>query len=629
MSLMTLTSSPASFDTRINEWIKSSLESHPIAKTLKRVAFVMPIDGADTLVLVNQKNGDILAGNALPVDSNINDTLEIDGTFWTYIQAPDGAAEAYGILCDTQSLEPLADAIDEIIPEEVVGEAPSVETTHATLEERPMTIEQIDNLMDAALADLGRIDTTYLVPEQESTVPDPTTATRRTLIADDTVASDDAAIANEVLAEVAAEDAEEAAETAQESTDAKPAKKPKAIRLPVRDRIVNKLVDKLGLTSLPSLETMFAKFANAQHIKKVKLANLAVFNNSLAFDGDRTEVGKALNDLADAFGSENILNESAEIQAGRVVEVATALLRHGRIVHLVKAAKIDGDTIPESVKAAHEGLDSSILQVWDGRHRTAGLVLLYGAEAIDAFGGIPMLVEDKTYEEAYDDALISNDTRDYGKKEAMTYFGLTSEIQTDGDIAKSFALCKGSAPALMKWIGYHTTSKRDSDTLEALSVPTYDTVPKGKEGMTTPSYGNIIKGAMSVYGKDALTNLEDAKPYINATIRVINAAWDYIKANAPERINNIWTSYGTQVLGKVIGEAFSKAVAAETEFDPSKFAENMMKAVLGLISVNSEVWSNLKPSELYVALHDYASGKGITLARAKKPGGAASILKQN
>lgn len=643
MSLVSLTSAPATLDTRVENWIKSSLEEHPVARTLKRVAFVMPLNGTETLVLVNQKLNEIRVGSELPTESVANDTLEIDGSFYTLMDAPDGAQEAYAILCDTQDLEPLASAIDAILPDPQVSHdafrAPAAEVlpeavaSAATIEHSGL--ERIDNANNAILAGLATLNFDFA--QEVPTMPDPTTATRRTLTAEDApVNADDAQVASEVLAEIEAEDSTEetgaAPEVAPEvapTEDAKPAKKPKAVKLPVRERIVNKLLDKLGLTALPPLETMFAKFANAKHVKKVKPANLAVFNHQMAFDGDRTEVGKALNALADAFKSENILNESAEIQAGRIIEVATALLRHGRIVHLVKAAKVAPDTIPASVLASHPDLDTDVLQVWDGRHRTGSLVLLYGIEAINEFGGIPMLVEEKTYEEAYDDALISNDTRDYGKKEAMTYYGLTSEIQTGGDVAKSFALCKGSAPAVMKWIGYHTTSKRDSDTLEPLTVPTYDTVPKGKEGMTTPSYGNIIKGAMSIYGKDALTNLEDAKPYINATIMVVNAAFDYVKEHAPERINNIWTSYGTQVLGKVIGEAFVKAVATETEFDPTAFAASMMKAVLGLISVNSEAWNNLKPSELYVTLHDYASGKGITLARAKKPGGAASILKQS
>ena len=641
MSLQILSSTPAELDTRVAQWIKSSLEALATARTLKRVAFIMPLDGEDKLILVNQKLDEIKFGDTLP-DARANDTLEVDGTFWTFIDAPEGAAEAYAILCDTQNLDPLANEIDAILDMEELADVPapilaeldaledevldeigaSILHTPATIER--ITMEEIDNGVDAVLADLEALNN-----KRETLMTDPTTATRRTLVVEDgptLESAADAEIASEIASEIAAEDADTGSDTEEPAADATTGKtkKGRAARKPVRERIIDKMVEKLGLTALPTPEVMFAKFQNAKHVKWAKASELAVFNSTLAFDGDRTEVGKALNELADAFGSENILNESAEIIPARVLEVATALLRHGRIVHLVKAARIDPETIPASIAASHDGMDTKTLQVWDGRHRTAALVLLYGKDV-----KLPHLVEDKTFEEAYDDALISNDTRDYGKKEAMTYFGLTSEIQTGHDIAASFALCKGSAPAVMKWVGYHTTAKRDSDTLEPLTVPTFDVVPKGKVGMTTPSYGNIIKGAMSVYGKDTLKSLDTAKTYIDATIMVVNAAWDYVGVHAPERQNNLWTSYGTQVLGKVIGEAFAKAVAAQTEFDPTTFAETMMKTVLGFIASKGNDWNNQKPTELYVALHTYAAGKGVTLPRTTTPNAAISVLKRS
>lgn len=644
MSLQTLTSVHANLDSRVAEWITSSLKEHPLASAMRRVAFVMPIDGEEELVLVNQKSGEITFANDLPTETELNGTLEVGGSFYTYIAAPEGAADAYSILCDTQNLDERAAEIDAVMPEETpeVAAAEPVETetdalyreiTEAMEPAAPATIkhvttEEIDNGFDSVLADLELAESNI---KKEIPMTDPTTATRRTLSIDDVDPAaaekiEDQQIALEVAQEIAAEDGAEGGDEAPEETstapDAKPAKKAKNPKKPVRERIIDKILTKLGLTELVSPERMFSKFTNAKHVKWVKGADLAAFNSDVSFDGDKSDMGKILNALTEQFGAENILNESAEITPTRVLEVATSLLRHGRIVHPVKAAKVDPETIPDTVKSNHPDNNTKVLQVWDGRHRTVALVLLYP----DA--SIPVLVEDKTFEEAYDDALISNDTRDYGKVEAMTYFGLTGEIQTTHDIAASFALCKGNAASIMKWVGYHTIAKSDSAVLEKMEVPVYDKVPKGKEGMTTPSYGNIVKGAMQVFGKDNLLTLNDAKPYMNAVVLTINAAWDYIKDNAPERVNNIWTSYGTQVLGKVIGEAISKAVASETKYDAKAFGETVMKAVLGFISSKAESWNNQKPSELYVDLHAYAAGKGVTLPRINKAGAAASLLQQ-
>lgn len=654
--IQSLTASAAdTLDTRVIEWIKSSLDSYPDARSLKRVAFVMPIAGKDTMILVNQKNGDtFLITEDIPT-AYPHDTLEVNGMFWTYLKAPDGAQDAYATLClcDTQNLDEHSEALDAVVPE---TPAPTAEATEPdpldetlalieTTQPAPkpvvpvghVTMEELDHMLDAAVAEIHAIGSEI---EETSMTADPTTATRRTLTVEDldptepqvaTGEASDEQIAQDVLEETSVEqDASEGGSDTDPSTDAasdeQPAptktKAPKPTPPTPRERVVGKILDKLGLTQVPSPETVFAKFKNNPAVKWVPLEKLAVFNSFAAFNGNRTLIGRALNALAGDFGGENILNEAAEIMPARVLEVATSILRHGRLVHLPKVAKVDPDTIPESVKTSHEGLDTDVLQVWDGRHRTAGFALLWGSNVL-----VPVLGEDKTFEEAYDDALVSNDTRQYGKQEAATYFGLTSEIQTGHDVAAAFALCKGAPGDVMKWVVYQTISKLNSNTFASLEVPVYDTVPKGKEGMTTPSYGNIIKSAITVYGKERLKDLETAKPYIDATILTINAAYDYIKQNAPERINNIWTSYGTQVLGKVIGEAVMKAVAAESDYDPAEFAALLMKAVLSLIAVDADKWNNVKASGLYEELRKHATTKGIKLPRVGDKAG--SLLKRD
>jgi hypothetical protein len=291
-------------------------------------------------------------------------------------------------------------------------------------------------------------------------------------------------------------------------------------------------------------------------------------------------------------------------------------------VQRIQVAKLKD--VPEHVTSRHtqEGteFDKDVYQVWDGRHRVMAILLLYGVDV-----EIPVEIADMTFLHAYQNCLIANASRDLGKTEVVHFAGLTAELTAESPEA-SFKTLKGAADDVTKWVSYQCIVKRADSLFSKNSVSVYDTVPKGKPGMTTPSYNNMLKSAFTALGKNMLTTLDEGtKSTINSVIETINEVYSEVETNHKQFAANLWTSYGSRVLGRVIGEAIFKAIAAEIDYVPVTVAKAVVKAVVSFVNggaQNVENWNNLKPTELYDKLHEHAKANNIVLPRIKAAGGS-------
>lgn len=538
----------------------------------------------------------VAAGIALQASLDTADVAEIDDqeSFESEVETEDPTDALILEACEPElDAEPVEPVIAVAL-----ADTPAVSSLHHG---------KVTDALEAINATLSSLRRNNTPPEPETETPNP--------LSDEDTTPMETALLDTTTPEVTEE-------VTGEVPTAKKTRRKASPPLSYLEKLRAKIMDRCGVTQLPPIETIVGKFTNMPGVELLTLGQLAVINTNGIFGEDRSEIAKALFEFAHEFGGENILNECSEVGGVRVVEVAEAILRAGRLTHGVKVALVDEETIPAAVLAAHDDLDASIYQVWDGRHRTMALALLYGPEVC-----IPCMVEDKSFGEAYEDARISNDTRDHGRLEHATYMSISAEMTSAGDPAAAYAKTKGAPTAVTDWVLYQTCIKHSSDMGEdtSLDFQVYDSVPKKKVGMTTASFKNLVRGALTVIGKDYLQSYDDSKEVVRVVVSTINATFAEVQERDPVVINMIWTNYGTQILGKVLGEALDKALASETEFDATAFGTSLGELITKFRAAHPEEWKNKSNSSLYALLREFAVANEIVLPRKGSPN--KSLLK--
>lgn len=158
---------------------------------------------------------------------------------------------------------------------------------------------------------------------------------------------------------------------------------PKKQKETMRERFIRFLLKKHGLKELPSLEQLF----EGRNGLRMKIKDIGIFISDNP--GNDCEIIK---NLAIELPLRNTINLSAEVSFSQIKHVLNQILEAGKVWMGIEVAKLkDG---------------SKNYEAWSGRHRLAGIALLYGADA-----EVPVEVRELTTLEARDAVIYANKSR--------------------------------------------------------------------------------------------------------------------------------------------------------------------------------------------------------------------------
>jgi hypothetical protein len=170
-----------------------------------------------------------------------------------------------------------------------------------------------------------------------------------------------------------------------------------------REKFVQAVLRRSGLDALPKLETLFDKDLTVTR----KIKDIAIFIGQ--------PEDKLLQSIAAECPHKNIVNITAEVSIKQVTAVMEDVLSSQKMYHVIEVAK---------VKDAPEG--EYAYQCESGRHRLAGLAILYGVDA-----EIPLRITGRTLFESRDSVVFANKTR---STSAIEKADLIMTQATNGDI---------------------------------------------------------------------------------------------------------------------------------------------------------------------------------------------------
>ncbi len=343
---------------------------------------------------------------------------------------------------------------------------------------------------------------------------------------------------------------------------------------PAREIVVAGILARIGMKALPELDTLF-QLAQYKDLPRVKIYDLAVFNQVDSFMTATILSGRALNEISDIWTTPNILNTHAEIQSERVVRVAEDVIQHKNLFQPIKVAKLTD--LPEKYK----DVDKDVYQVWDGRHRVAFFGLLYGADA-----EIPVMISEMSYESAKAAAITANDTRGKQKTESAfhEFFVATSRFDKGED---QFNSLRGNPAKIGGWVIQQ--SQFDPDTLvHGHNLLVTEKPVKGTYSITQRGFQSVVTTALSVvyensskYKTDYKGSLKIGNMIVDCTSHLYN---EIVKVD-PQFIMaaNAWTSYGSRAYGRLIGAAVMCSIKTQQKFDPSAEAKLIAKCIVSFL----------------------------------------------
>jgi len=375
------------------------------------------------------------------------------------------------------------------------------------------------------------------------------------------------------------------------------------VLLSPRENYLNNFLSKHKLT-LPTPEVLFAK-----HIERGAMM-MPISNVAVMCHGDKWTNPKggaliqAMNEVAGYFSDDNFLNLSAEVDPKQVEKVMIDVLTTGYLIHCPKVC--DVTDVPEKIV-----FDKSVKQCWDGRHRVAMLALAYGDKV-----EIPVDLWEFTYPEALNACIVSNDTRDIRKLEAIHYQGLKDGL----DAAAAYAKKDGKIPAIAKFVAAHSIpDNHPFPELTLLKGVSVVEKLKGTKGITAVNYTNAIKEAIRTCGCVEFYRLTpDTKKAFNLITATIKRCWLTIDTRSGgTKASTAWNAYSSIVLGRMIGRAIQywdkNDVTSKDAYQD--FADNLALLVIGFMDHSAEQYARTPHVKLEEKMQEYADREGIVLVR--------------
>jgi hypothetical protein len=152
------------------------------------------------------------------------------------------------------------------------------------------------------------------------------------------------------------------------------------------EAIVKKMISKAGLQELPPLRTILAGKVGTN----VRICDIGIFI------GEKENLPKALQQIAEKCTLKNRINLSAEIDLNNVFKVSQDILIPGQMFQPITVARVEDGAI----------------ECTSGRHRLAFLAMAYGPEA-----EVPVYIEDMDLNTARDAVVYSNQARKIAAQE--------------------------------------------------------------------------------------------------------------------------------------------------------------------------------------------------------------------
>lgn len=372
-----------------------------------------------------------------------------------------------------------------------------------------------------------------------------------------------------------------------------------------RERFIqNNIVKKFGLT-IPAPEVMFASQI-AKGLPMVPLAKLGVFCNANNWTQSKGVIGGAMDEAASYFGDDNFLNLSAEVEMKQVEKVVKDILEYGSLIHTIQVTKIT--EVPENVN-----YDPQVFQVWDGRHRTVALALIYG-ETLQ----IPVEISELPYLKALYACVVSNDTRAIKKLEGIHFQGLKDGADANAAYAKK----GGKLPAIAKFVAAHALKQVPVPALRPVEKVKVVEKLKGVKGMTAVNFTNAIKESLSVLGGRINVHALDKKTVniFNLVTECIERTWQAIDARSDgKKANTAWNAYSSIVLGRCIGRAIDSWMVGKVQIKAEvvkDFADQLAQVAIGFMDQSAELYARTPSAQLEAEMLTFADEKlNIVLPR--------------
>jgi len=195
-----------------------------------------------------------------------------------------------------------------------------------------------------------------------------------------------------------------------ETEEEKPIKKRGRKAVSSEEKLIRSILKKAGLEEAPKLETLVQSVSGS---KMMKLKDIAVFLKV----PDKAEEKDVLGKLAMAWGKENDVNLSTEVNLKQVKKNAIDILSTGRMYYLPDVAHVKKVKYP--------------LQCVSGRHRLVFIALFYGLDV-----EVPVIYEEMTLTQAREKAVFANNTRRtpaLEKAEHMVLRAVEGDVEADRD----------------------------------------------------------------------------------------------------------------------------------------------------------------------------------------------------
>lgn len=367
--------------------------------------------------------------------------------------------------------------------------------------------------------------------------------------------------------------------------------------IPSRERYIQNFIAKHKLT-IPPIEELFAEQIK-RGWKKVPISKLAIFCKAKSWMNTKGGIGKALDDIAAEQSDDNYLNLSAEIDPKQVEKVIKDILEYGRLIHGVKVTSVTG--VPETI--SH---DPHVLQVWDGRHRTAALAIIYGMGA-----DIPVDVSEMSYVEALNACVFSNDTRPLRKLELVHFQGL----KDGSDAAAAYAKKDGNLPMITKFVVAHSLNQVPDPILVPVADVRVCEKLSGKKGITAVNFTNVVKEALKVLSNNFNNYALDKETTVvfNTVTDVFATTWLAIdRRSNGAKASTAWNAYSSIVLGRVIGRAINYWITSKTRITKdliNEFADRTATVAIAFMDSQAELYARTPHGTLESKMLDFGDKK--------------------
>lgn len=321
-------------------------------------------------------------------------------------------------------------------------------------------------------------------------------------------------------------------------------------------RYISELMSELGVKTLPSYRMLMGEHFR-YNFPVIPIRSLAVFNNPEGLMAQEDCRGtkrdrEVLAALARACPNENLLNPCVEVSMSQVRPVLANLLRDQRLFNNPRVTNLTDQDAP--------------LQVRDGRHRTAALLMLFGPKSV-----IPAIADTAGESLALHATIGSNTGRKTRKSERAMVIGTSAELRADS-AAKQFSLLRGN-------VGKTPVSNRIPWVIKKLL--TNDHMVRGvafaimdmgvRQNAKVIHTGRVEEflsdsyNKLKAHRKGEVVSYTEFINHINATLEAMEQMFFVFSRNPlPNGLTfqNMWTSYMSSFYGRTIASYLLRGVPA-------------------------------------------------------------------